>query len=88
MTRERREACYALLGLEVGASLAEVKAAYREEVQLLHPDRLEKQPHMKKRSTDKLAKVNAAYAALREVLAAEEEATRSTRARERDLAPS
>jgi len=76
MTPEERAAYYALLDLEVGAPLPEVKAAYKELVQILHPDRFDMKPRLQRRATAKLARVNSAYAALSEELAAEERAHR------------
>ena len=55
---------YHTLGLEPGASLAEIKAAYRERVQFYHPDKHSHNPKAQKFAERELKKINAAREAL------------------------
>ena len=51
---------YAVLGIKRGATLAELKAAYRQLAKQYHPDYYADDPD----KTDKMAEVNAAYEAI------------------------
>lgn len=50
-----------ILGLEAGATKAEVKEAYRDLVHVWHPDRFAQNPRLQKKAEDKLKEINAAY---------------------------
>jgi tetratricopeptide (TPR) repeat protein len=51
---------YEILGLEPGASQAQVKQAYRKLVKIWHPDRFSNQKQ-KQEAEEKIKKINAAY---------------------------
>ena len=55
---------YLVLGLEPGASLGEVKKAYRAEVKRWHPDRFNCDPRLEQGAEEKLKEINEAYNAL------------------------
>ncbi len=59
---EEIAACYRLLELEPGASLAAAKQAYRELVKVWHPDRFPNDPKFQKRATEKTQQINKAFA--------------------------
>ncbi|MCC6612894.1 MAG: J domain-containing protein [Anaerolineae bacterium] len=56
---------YALLGVNVGATLDEVKQAYRRKARQYHPDL---HPAQKQEFTSKMAEINAAFDAIRKQL--------------------
>jgi curved DNA-binding protein CbpA len=56
--------CYLILGLEPGASVREVKAAYRALVKKWHPDQFHHDPHLQQLAEDKLKEINQAYTTL------------------------
>jgi len=53
--------CYLMLEVKPGASLEEVKSAYRELVKVWHPDRFSHDPKLRDKAADKLKKINLAY---------------------------
>ena len=55
------ERCCQILGLEVGASLAAVKQAYRDLVTVWHPDRFLQNPRLQQKAEAMLKEINAAY---------------------------
>lgn len=55
---------YLVLGLQPGASLGEVKKAYRAEVKRWHPDRFNCDPRLGQGAEEKLKEINEAYSAL------------------------
>ncbi|MBI4644920.1 MAG: tetratricopeptide repeat protein [Deltaproteobacteria bacterium] len=55
------ERCCQILGLEKGASLKEVKQAYRDLVHVWHPDRFVQNPRLQKKAEAMLKEINAAY---------------------------
>jgi hypothetical protein len=59
---------YALLGLNNGASLEEIKQAYKARVRIIHPDRFNQteQPKDWESANEMLAELNEAYAILKE----------------------
>ncbi|NEO88169.1 MAG: J domain-containing protein [Spirulina sp. SIO3F2] len=57
--------CYAILGLAAGASLAELKTAYRQLAKQWHPDRFVQDPEKLKQATTQFQKINEAYEILR-----------------------
>ena len=57
-----REFFYTVLGLEITASIEEVKTAYRKLVKLTHPDRFANEtPEVQKQMSEKFRKVQEAY---------------------------
>lgn len=59
---------YAALELRSGASLEEVKRAYRDMVKVWHPDRFSHDPRLQKRAQEKLKEINLAYQRLESFL--------------------
>ena len=57
-----------LLELEEGASLDELKIAYREMAKVWHPDRFKHDPKLAKKASKKLAEINAANKRLENLL--------------------
>ena len=57
-----------LLEIEEGASLSELKTAYRELTKVWHPDRFEHDPKLAEKANRKLALINAAYSRLNHYL--------------------
>ena len=70
------ERCCQVLGLEAGASKAEVKQAFRDLVHVWHPDRFSKNPRLQKKAEEMLKEINAAYEKL---LASPQTATAAVR---------
>jgi curved DNA-binding protein CbpA len=59
------ERCYEILELVPGASLEEVRQAYRDSVSVWHPDRFgERNPRLIKRAEEKIKQINEAYETL------------------------
>jgi len=54
----------AVLALRPGASLVEIKEAYRDLVKVWHPDRFGSDPGLRERAEDRLKQINQAYAVL------------------------
>lgn len=52
---------YEVLGLRPGASLEELKTAYRGLVKVWHPDRFVSNPRLQRKAQDKLKEINLAY---------------------------
>ncbi|MGI0490041.1 J domain-containing protein, partial [Pantanalinema rosaneae CENA516] len=57
---------YELLGLQPGASQAEVKQAYRELAKVWHPDRYTQDAHQQRQAEEKLKQLNEAYQRLKD----------------------
>lgn len=57
-----------LLELEEGASLSELKTAYRELTKVWHPDRFEHDPKLAEKASKKLAEINTANKRLENLL--------------------
>jgi curved DNA-binding protein CbpA len=55
---------YDILGLKPGASVDEVKQAYRQMAKIWHPDCL-LEPHQKLEAEEKIKEINQAYARLK-----------------------
>ena len=60
---------YQVLELEPGASLEQVKEAWRELVKVWHPDRFPNDPKMQRKAQERLKNINGAYEILCEFLA-------------------
>src|SRR3954464_9927949 len=52
---------YRALGLKPGASMQEVRRAYREMVKFFHPDRHQASPGLLRKATEETKKLNLAY---------------------------
>jgi hypothetical protein len=52
---------YKTLGVEPGASPEEVRQAYKDLVNVWHPDRFSHDPHLQKKAQEELKKINEAY---------------------------
>ncbi len=74
-----REEAAAVLGVEAGASAVEVRAAYRELAQMLHPDKYGDNKKLRARAEQQMRAVNEA----RDVLLGKGSATGSARSRAR-----
>ena len=61
--------CYQTLGLNSRASEEEIKQAYRDLVNVWHPDRFPHNQRLRKKATEKLREINAAYENLRSCIA-------------------
>lgn len=57
---------YAVLDLNPSASPADVQQAYRDLVQVWHPDRFAHNPRLQRKAQAKLQAIRAAYARLRQ----------------------
>ena len=58
---EKINRCIEILGLNSGASQEEVSQAYRDLVNVWHPDRFEGNPRLQKKAEEKVKEINAAY---------------------------
>jgi hypothetical protein len=56
-----RERCLEVLGLSIGASAQELKAAYRDMAKVWHPDRFTHDPRLQRKAQEKLKEINDAY---------------------------
>jgi len=57
---------YRLLGLAPGASLDDIKTAYRDLAQVWHPDRFPENPRLREKALLNQQRINEAYAVLRD----------------------
>ncbi|PZO45290.1 MAG: J domain-containing protein [Shackletoniella antarctica] len=57
---------FAVLELKPGASLEQIKASYKELVQIWHPDRFQNNPQLQQRAHLKLQQINNSYDFIRE----------------------
>jgi hypothetical protein len=77
--------CFAILELDRGASPDEVNQAYKDIVNVWHPDRFSNNPRLKQKAGEKLKEVNVAYETLKSYLSSKQELEteqEKTRARE------
>ncbi|MCD6305207.1 MAG: J domain-containing protein [Deltaproteobacteria bacterium] len=58
------KSCYEILDLKPGASADEVKQAYKDLVNIWHPDRVSHNARLKQKAEEKLKQINGAYEAL------------------------
>ncbi len=63
------EKYYEIFGLKPGASEEDVKRAYRDLVQVWHPDRFSHNQSLQKKAEEKLKEINSAYEAVKTYLA-------------------
>lgn len=78
-----RDEAAAVLGVEAGSSAAEVRAAYRELAQMLHPDKYGDNKRLRARAEQQMRAVNEAC----DVLLGKAAAAGASRARARSAAP-
>jgi hypothetical protein len=76
MTLDSTQA-YRMLGLAPGATVDEVKTAYRDLAQVWHPDRFPDNDRLREKAQQNLQRINEAYALLRDLPAAVAVATPS-----------
>ena len=67
------ERCFKILELNRGASPDEVKQAYKDIVNVWHPDRFSNNPRLKQKADEKLKEVNIAYETLKSYLSSKQE---------------
>ena len=60
--------CFEILELAPDASIDEVKQAYKDLVNIWHPDRFSNNPHLEEKAEKKLKEVNQAYETLKSFL--------------------
>ena len=60
--------CFEILELESGASPDEAKQAYKDIVNVWHPDRFSNNPRLKQKAEEKLKEVNVAYETVKSFL--------------------
>ncbi len=58
---EKINRCIEMLGLKLGASQEEVNQAYRDLVNVWHPDRFTDNQRLQKKAEEKLKEINASY---------------------------
>ena len=63
------EQCYQVLGVSSDASVNEIKQAYKDLVQVWHPDRHAHNPRLQRKAEAKLKAINSAYEIIMESLA-------------------
>ena len=62
------EQCFKILELDNSASPDEIKQAYKDIINVWHPDRFTNNPRLKQKAEEKLKEVNAAYDTLKSYL--------------------
>jgi len=60
--------CFEILELDSGASPDKAKQAYKDMVNIWHPDRFSNNPRLKQKAEEKLKEINAAYETLKSYL--------------------
>lgn len=60
--------CFDVLELDSNASIDEAKQAYKDMVNIWHPDRFSNNPRLKQKAEDKLKEINEAYEMMKSVL--------------------
>jgi DnaJ-domain-containing protein 1 len=58
---EKINRCIEIIGVKPGASQEEVNQAYRDLVNVWHPDRFVGNPRLQKKAEEKVKEINAAY---------------------------
>lgn len=67
------EKCFEILGISSRSSADEVKLAYRDLVNVWHPDRFTHNDRLRKKAEEELKKINLAYAEIQQYLSSERE---------------
>ena len=62
---EKIDRCVETLGLKPGASREELEQAYKDLVNVWHPDRFNNNPRLQQKAQEKLKEINAAYEYIR-----------------------
>lgn len=65
--------CFEILELERNASLDEARQAYKDVVNVWHPDRFSNNPRLKRKAEEKLKEINAAFEAVKSHLSSTKE---------------
>lgn len=65
--------CFEIFELDRPASLYEVKQAYKDIVNVWHPDRFSNNPRLKQKAEEKLKEINVAYDTLKSYLASKQD---------------
>ncbi|HPA15937.1 MAG TPA: J domain-containing protein [Desulfobacterales bacterium] len=73
--------CFEILELDDNASLEEAKQAYKDIVNVWHPDRFSHSPRLKEKAEKKLKEINVAYARVVSYLSSKAEVGGKTKAR-------
>ena len=63
--------CFEILELNPNASIDEVKQAYKDLVNIWHPDRFGTNPRLRRKAETKLKEINRAYAMVKSLLSSE-----------------
>ena len=71
------KAAFATLGLGPDASNQQVKEAYRDLVQVWHPDRFSHNARLRSQAEEKLREINSAYEVLEEYLSGQDQHTQA-----------
>jgi len=79
--------CFRTLELDPGASLAEARQAYKDLVNIWHPDRFSQNPRLREKAEKKLKEINAAYEEVKAFLSSQQEHEPTTVAAAEDEAP-
>lgn len=79
--------CFKVLELDADASPEAARQAYKDLVNIWHPDRFASNPRLQKKSEDKLKQINIAYETLQPVLASPETAASRTETPEKQPPP-
>ena len=67
------EKCFEILELDRSASPDEIKQAYKDTVNVWHPDRFSSNPRLQQKAEEKLKEVNIAYDTLKSYLSSEQQ---------------
>jgi len=70
------EECERILGITPGASLYEIKLAYRDLVKVWHPDKYEETPRLRDKAAKQLKQINMAYDMLFQLFSEREQASK------------
>jgi DnaJ-class molecular chaperone len=70
--------CFEVLELDPDAGVDDAKQAYRDMVNIWHPDRFSSNPRLQKKSEERLKEINIAYETIRPVLSAPKSDTRAS----------
>jgi curved DNA-binding protein CbpA len=65
--------CFEILELKSGALLDEAKQAYKDIVNVWHPDRFSNNPRLKRKAEEKLKEINVAYETVKSFLSRKQE---------------